>query len=248
MKIKYLIIMLFILKLGHSQNKNQIVATYDFINQNDNKSQVVKLWINKSEAYSEFFKREKASDTIYADEYEYIHFKKESKDSIGQQYYLTKKEIIFRDHIYTENEFIPVIVTENMPNYNWVLEEETKTIGGYACNKASLEFRGRRYNVWYTTEIPTQFGPWKFYGLPGLIVTIQTDDNSIFFQLTKLSFAKTEKLKKPSQGKNITFEQYKIYQEKIIDDFVEKIKTKMPRGSVVKVNKSDSNNIEKKYD
>ncbi|NJM79105.1 MAG: GLPGLI family protein [Flavobacterium sp.] len=209
---------------------------------------MVKLWINKSESYSEFLKKENKNDTLYSDEYEYVHFKKESKDSIDKQYHLTKKQIIFRDHIYTENEFIPVIVSENMPNYNWILEEGTKVIGGYKCNKASLDFRGRHYNVWYTTEVPTQFGPWKFYGLPGLIVTIQTDDNSIFFQLSKLSFGKFEKMKKPSQGKNITFEQYKKYQEKIVADFIEKIKSKMPRGSVVKVNSTDSNTIEKNYE
>lgn len=248
MKIKFLIPLLFILNLVYSQDKTQIMATYDFINQNDDKNQIVKLWINKSEAYSEFFKKENKNDTLYSDEYENIHFKKESKDSIDKQYHLTKKQIIFRDHIYTENEFVPVIVSENMPNYNWILEEGTKEIGGYTCNKASLDFRGRHYNVWYTTEVPTQFGPWKFYGLPGLIVTMQTDDNTIFFQLSKLSFGKIEKMKKPTQGKNITFEQYKQYQEKIVADFVEKIKSKMPRGSVVKVNSSDSNTIEKNYE
>jgi GLPGLI family protein len=179
---------------------------------------------------------------------EEIHFKIESNDSIGEQYFLTKENITFRDHIYTEGKFVPVIVKESMPFFNWKLESETKKIGNYQCNKAALDFRGRSYIFWYTTEIPTQFGPWKFFGLPGLIIKIESTDKSILFQLTKLEYVEYEKLATPQLGKQITFEEYVVYKEKVIDDFVEKLKTKLPRGATINVNKTDSNEIEKNYD
>jgi GLPGLI family protein len=128
------------------------------------------------------------------------------------------------------------------------LEENTVLFNGYACNKASLDFRGRMYNIWYTTEIPTQFGPWKFYGLPGLIIKVESVDKSIKFQLAKLIFVKDVELAIPSMGKKITFEEFVSYQEKITSDFLNKIKSKLPRGATIKVNKTESTNIEKNYD
>jgi GLPGLI family protein len=251
MKIRFIITVLTILSffgVCFCQEKNQMLATYDFINKNDGTSKFIKLWINKSEAYSEFFNINKSRDTLYADEFENLYFKKDSNDSIGNQYYLSKNEIIFRDHIYTDNQFTSVIVTENLPKFNWILEENTVLFNGYACNKASLDFRGRMYNIWYTTEIPTQFGPWKFYGLPGLIIKVESVDKSIKFQLAKLIFVKDVELAIPSMGKKITFEEFVSYQEKITSDFLNKIKSKLPRGATIKVNKTESTNIEKNYD
>jgi len=57
--------------------------------------------------------------------------------------------------------------------FDWsiVLEMDT-TILGYLCQKATTRFGGRDYIAWFTTEIPISDGPYKFKGLPGLIVQI----------------------------------------------------------------------------
>lgn len=64
---------------------------------------------------------------------------------------------------------------------NWKLKDEYKNISGFDCQKASIFFRGRNYDAWFTTEIPLPFGPWKFGGLPGLILEVYDDTKEISF-------------------------------------------------------------------
>lgn len=59
---------------------------------------------------------------------------------------------------------------EPMPDLNWQFENADSTICGYACKKASVDFRGRRWTAWYAPAIPISDGPWKLCGLPGLIL------------------------------------------------------------------------------
>lgn len=70
---------------------------------------------------------------------------------------------------------------EGARQLDWKLEDKYKTISGYECQKASVTFRGRNYDAWFTTEIPLPYGPWKFGGLPGLILEIYDDTKEISF-------------------------------------------------------------------
>lgn len=68
-------------------------------------------------------------------------------------------------------------------NIKWSLSNETKMISGYTVHKASCNFKGRNYLAWYTLEIPISDGPYKFSGLPGLIVEISDEENIFNFKL-----------------------------------------------------------------
>lgn len=59
---------------------------------------------------------------------------------------------------------------EDAPEFEWELTDSTVTVLGYECREAKCSFRGRDWTVYYTEEIPVMEGPWKFYGLPGLIM------------------------------------------------------------------------------
>lgn len=75
---------------------------------------------------------------------------------------------------------------------DWKLEEGDTIIHSMNCNKASLDLHGRHWEVWYTTEIPIQDGPWKLCGLPGLILKA-TESEGIF----SFSFTGIEKVNEP---------------------------------------------------
>ncbi len=62
--------------------------------------------------------------------------------------------------------------------------------------KAKTKFRGRNYIAWYTAEIPISDGPYKFRGLPGLIVKLYDSKREINYSLIAL-----KKLKK---GKSLS--------------------------------------------
>ncbi len=77
---------------------------------------------------------------------------------------LTHTDQIGMDHL---------LYTEPLPDCGWELTDGERTILGYACRRAACTFRGRSYEAWYTPEIAVSCGPWKFGGLPGLILAVR---------------------------------------------------------------------------
>lgn len=68
----------------------------------------------------------------------------------------------------------------------WQISNITDTVSSYSCRKAILNFRGRDYVAWFTTDIPVSDGPWKFAGLPGLILKIEDTQGLFVFKLIGL--------------------------------------------------------------
>jgi len=76
--------------------------------------------------------------------------------------------------------------TEKLPPQQWTITDDTLTVLGYLCQKATTSFRGRDYVAWYAIEIPVSDGPWKLYGLPGLILKAATIDGVFTFSAAGL--------------------------------------------------------------
>lgn len=73
--------------------------------------------------------------------------------------------------------------TGQLPKLDWVILDRDTTILGYPCHTARTEYAGRKYIAWYTEDIPIPYGPHKFSGLPGLILTIQDTEREIYFEM-----------------------------------------------------------------
>lgn len=65
----------------------------------------------------------------------------------------------------------------------WNILPETRIISGYESQKAKTVFRGREFTAWFTTEIPFSDGPYKFSGLPGLILQLNDNKDHYVFEL-----------------------------------------------------------------
>ena len=88
-----------------------------------------------------------------------------------------KMKTKFNYNIYTnlDKQEQMIVETIGMKNYkyqfplskmNWKIEDEVKKIGIYNCQKATLEIGGRKWTAWFTPDVPLNFGPYKFQGLP----------------------------------------------------------------------------------
>ena len=69
------------------------------------------------------------------------------------------------------------------PVFEWKILAETVKIGDYQTQKAETKFGGRTWYAWFAPEVPLQDGPYKFSGLPGLIVKIQDEKGDYSFDL-----------------------------------------------------------------
>lgn len=74
------------------------------------------------------------------------------------------------------------IYEEEIPEPHWNLSSDTLTVCGYSCQKATTTLFGRNYTAWYAPEIPISNGPWKFSGLPGLILRVEDDKKHYTFE------------------------------------------------------------------
>jgi GLPGLI family protein len=81
---------------------------------------------------------------------------------------------------------------EPFPDQQWTLTQDTATVSGYHCQKATCHFHGRDFEAWFTPEVPVKYGPWKFGGLPGLIVKVYDTAHLYTFECTNV-----ERVNKP---------------------------------------------------
>ena len=70
---------------------------------------------------------------------------------------------------------------EKAPLFSWRVTPQRKAIAGYNCQQAFTMFGGRVWEAWFTRDVPVSDGPYKFYGLPGLILQVRdTRDHYVF--------------------------------------------------------------------
>jgi len=116
-----------------------------------------------------------------------------------------------------------VVIRGELEKPKWtILSDSTKQIENYTCQMAKGFVRGRNYTVWFTPDIPVLAGPWKLWGLPGLIMSAQSDDG--FWTITLTSLKPTDLApKKPAIAKTITPAEFKAQ----FGDVINKLKRRI---------------------
>ncbi|PQV49481.1 GLPGLI family protein [Jejuia pallidilutea] len=112
------------------------------------------------------------------------------------------------------------VIEDSLSIFNWKILKETKVILGYSCQKATTSFRGRKYTAWFTSQLPVG-GPWKFDGLPGMILEIKSKNSFIFFEAIGIRSRNVVKaiIKNPfKKEKTLSWADFKaLYKKKAID-------------------------------
>lgn len=76
-------------------------------------------------------------------------------------------------------------LTKKMDNWK-LIDSANIVIKGFSCKKAEINFGGRKWIATYTLDIPFQDGPYKFSGLPGLILEVFSVDNEHSFKMIEI--------------------------------------------------------------
>lgn len=72
---------------------------------------------------------------------------------------------------------------DSYPSFKWkFLPDAPVKISGFSCGKVTVDFAGRQYSVWYTLDIPLPYGPYKFHGLPGLILKVEESNGMYIWE------------------------------------------------------------------
>ena len=106
--------------------------------------------------------------------------------------------IIYKNHpvdqiTFTETflDMGPAIYQEEMNTFKWVIDNSfTDTYNEFSVKKATTFYGGRQWTAYFAPEIPINDGPYKFHGLPGLILKIH--DSKMHYKFRAISFEKEE--------------------------------------------------------
>ena len=111
-----------------------------------------------------------------------------------------KRIVTTIDHIFSYGMYE---YEEPFDNLIWQITSETDTIHDYVCQKAICDFGGRTWEAWFTMEIPISDGPYKFCGLPGLILNIADTQDHYSYKFLSIE--------KPSESMMI----YEVVEDRI---------------------------------
>lgn len=131
----------------------------------------------------------------------------------GDFYINLKEDKISHQKTLTDDLFL---INYSIKDLNWELKNESKKIGGYNCYKAISKYKLETVNgtvdklavAWYSVEIPYQFGPGNYVGLPGLIIELEI--GKVIYYATKISLNIKEKanIKPFKKGINVSKKEY----------------------------------------
>lgn len=87
--------------------------------------------------------------------------------------------------LYDKFKSVNLIISENeFPR--WKIEDEFLKINNNNCQKATTNYKGRNWEAWFSKDYPISDGPYKFLGLPGLIVRLKDTENNHMFELVQI--------------------------------------------------------------
>ena len=125
-------------------------------------------------------------------------FKPQESDLKERMSWATSKNTVYQN--FAENKCLSVksiwgedlYLMDSLVDREWKITESKRVISGYNCRKAIWQQNdSTRIYAWYTDDIVPNVGPESFYGLPGAILGLATEDGGVIY------FAKSVEGSKP---------------------------------------------------
>ena len=133
-------------------------------------------------------------------DYDFIKYDSINKNAgESRSRYSTKTDqIIVRQPNSFKNEryrdFFDYFVEKTNDEMKWKLFPDTQLYNEYKLQKATTEFGGRKWIAWFSNDVNISEGPYKFSGLPGLIVEIYDEEKNHEFSLIEVKKNKNAEL------------------------------------------------------
>lgn len=100
------------------------------------------------------------------------------------EYFITKNIPEQKVYYYDKVAGKQIYYQEDRP-IKWEVSNIVEKQNGYTAQKAAASFGGRIWTAWFAKDIPVSDGPYKFSGLPGLIVKLEDDKGDYKFDLVQ---------------------------------------------------------------
>lgn len=160
-----------------------------------------------------------------------------------------ERNIFFTSNVDSREFFI----YDKVPKPDWVIEEtQTKIIAGYKCIKATGIFRGSKVIAYFAKDLPYSTGPFKFYGLPGLILDIRVENSDQDIWKAELVVIDEKKsiVFKPNflNKEKISLKEYVNTKEAYMNKIFDKVKNSIPASANAQITTNQRLSVEKKYE
>lgn len=102
-------------------------------------------------------------------------------------------------------------------NLDWEVNNDTvKVILNQKCKLATTSFRGRKYFAWFSPSTQVSDGPYKFQGLPGLILEVHDENNHYNFRAFSIeTIDNYNSYLNENEFTNISISDLKKFQDKV---------------------------------
>lgn len=190
--------------LFNAQNK-RFVYEYKFVSDSTKKdeSKTESMFLDISKKGSKFYSRYK----FIADSVIEAQTKSQNRDfskiKFGMVPYVVEKSYPDYKIILFNRLDMDEYKVSDERKLDWKILAEKEKVGEFNAQKATANFAGRQWTAWFVTDIPIQDGPYKFHGLPGLIVKLEDKTNSHSYILKEIKNLKDQEWK--SQEENHRF-------------------------------------------
>ncbi|WP_407483134.1 GLPGLI family protein [Elizabethkingia meningoseptica] len=234
---------------------NRFIYEYTFKMDSLNKSKVDKelMFLDLNKEKSEFYSYKKfAQDSVW----DASKSMRGSGKTIDLTKYSSKVDFsVSKDYKQNKTTLYDVISSDtyavsDFNSLSWKIKPETSVILDFKVQLAETSMGGRKWKAWFCPDIPIQDGPYRFKGLPGLILKVEDTHKDHSFVLVGTKSVPEDKIYSPFVNKKtytISHKSLKDVWKDYVKNPVKSLQLSQSSSSNVKISMSITDENGKTY-